>query len=136
VDSIKIVQNYSLKFYKNGRRLTASQLLNAIKSNKEAYSLMKNAKDKRDIGVIMGSIGGFMVGYSLGASLGEGKLDKISLGLGGSLVLLSIPFSSGYTVKTFKAVKIYNNGLRTSQTIGSHIEIHSSPNGVGLIVVY
>ena len=115
VDSITIVNKYGLYFSKNGKRLTPAKLVTAVKSNPEAYKIMKNAQESRDLGTIMGSIGSFVAGYAVGRSLGPRTLDKRTLIFGSALVLVSIPFSSGFSAKTLKAVKIYNAGLRDTQ---------------------
>ncbi|MGB3075881.1 MAG: hypothetical protein WBB36_11200 [Chitinophagales bacterium] len=115
VDSITIVSKYSLYFLKNGKRLSPGKLVTAVKSNPEAYAILKHAKDSRDIGMILGCIGGFMVGYTVGVSFGERKLDKLDLAAGGALVLFSIPFSIGFSAKSYKAVKIYNAGIKETR---------------------
>ncbi|MGB4847057.1 MAG: hypothetical protein WBP41_04015 [Saprospiraceae bacterium] len=112
VDSITIVTKYGLYFTKNGRPLSGGKLVSAVRSNPEAYRILKRAKDSRDLGTIMGTIGGFVVGYTIGASLGQKPLDKRTLIYGGTLVLFSIPFSTGFPAKALKAVKIYNAGIR------------------------
>lgn len=115
VDSITIVTKFGLYYSKNGKTLSAGKLVNAVKSNPEAYRILKQAKDSHDLGSVMGSIGGFMAGYAIGASLGKKSLDKRTLIFGGTLILFSIPFSTGFNTKAYKAVKIYNEGLRHPQ---------------------
>jgi len=135
-DSIQIVRKNGLKFSQHGKILKPAELLTIMKPNSEAYTIMKKAKGSRDIGTIIGSVGGFMVGWSIGGLIGKGEIDTKLLIAGGALVIASIPFGSSYNSNATKAVNIYNDGLSNPMNGGAFFEIHTSENGIGLKVSF
>src|SRR5688572_9654367 len=131
-DSIQIVRKNGLKFSQHGKILKPAELLTIMKPNSEAYTIMKKAKGSRDIGTIIGSVGGFMVGWSIGGLIGKGEIDTKLLIAGGALVIASIPFGSSYNSNATKAVNTYNDGLSNPMNGGAFLEIHTNENGIGL----
>ena len=135
-DTIQIVRISGLRFIQNGKNLKPGELLAIMKPNPEAYNVMKKAKGSRDIGTVLGSVGGFMFGWSLGGLIGGGKIDTKTLIFGGALAIISIPFGSSYNSNAIKAAKIYNEGLFTPMKDGAYFEIHTNENGIGLKVSF
>src|SRR5687767_4050005 len=132
-DTIQIRYHYSSKFFYQGKLQRPNQLLKIMETNPGAHKQMKRAISTRTFGDVVGGIGGFMVGYSLGNSLGQNKLNKNTLITGGVLVVISLPISLSYNKSSVKAVKMYNEGLRTSTiSDGVMLELRTSEDGVGL----
>ena len=132
-DSIQIRRKSQLSFIHGGQMVKPGQVLRIIKSNKEAYALMKKANGSRAVGSVVGSIGGFMVGYTLGSAIGGGKISTPVLLAGGALIGISLPFGSSFKKNATKAVDVYNQGLRTPRTDGVMIEVGAGKNGVALM---
>ncbi len=110
-DSIEIKKTFGTVYIQKGKLLTPRNLLNITQSNPEAYQLMKIANANNDVGFIFGFVGGLLVGWQLGTAIGGGSTDATTLGVGAGLILVSIPFSTGYTKHAKHAVRIYNSGL-------------------------
>src|SRR4051812_6073263 len=73
-DSIKtrkVVGGY--QFFQHHKALKMGKLVKAIEKNEEAYMHIKSAQSANTIGSIIGGVGGFMVGWTLGAAIGGGE---------------------------------------------------------------
>ncbi|MEO9476138.1 MAG: hypothetical protein ABJG41_11400 [Cyclobacteriaceae bacterium] len=68
ITSKKVFGGYT--FSQGDKTLTINQLLSTMKENPEAYDLMKSAKSTTDAATVLGAIGGFMIGWPLGAAIG------------------------------------------------------------------
>lgn len=136
-DTIQIKYNYGTKFYYQGKIQRPNKVLTLLESNPAAYKQMRRAIGSRTFGDILGGVGGFMVGYTLGNSIGRKKLDKRTLIYGGVLVAISLPLSFSYNKASVKAVRMYNEGLRTLPTVdGAMIELQSNEDGIGLRITF
>lgn len=137
-DTIQIKYHYGSKFYYQGKLHRPNKLLTIMKSNPEAYQQMKKAIGLRAFGDIIGGVGGFLVGYSLGNSIGpRNELNKSTLIVGGVLSIISLPISLSYNKNSVKAVKMYNEGLRSSPpTDGAMIELGTNQQGLALKLTF
>ncbi len=131
-DSIQVKKRLGTVFQQNGKNLTPRQLVNITQANQEAYSEMRIAKRNYDFGYIIGFSGGFLVGWPIGTSLGGGDPNWTLAAIGAGLIVVSIPFSTGYTKHAKKAVAIYNKSLKTSYLSKPELRIGLTYNGIGL----
>ena len=98
-----------LKFYQHDQVLRPKQMLNKMSGNQEAQDYMKKAKTNYDVAQVLGGIGGFMVGWPIGTAIGSGEPNWTMAAIGGGIILLALPLSSGFNKNAKKAVEIYNN---------------------------
>jgi hypothetical protein len=127
----KVVGGYH--FFQGEERLTVNQLVKAMKTNNEAYSLVKSAQSNNTIASVIGGVGGFMVGWTLGTALGGGEPNWAVAGVGAGLIVVSIPISHSFNKKVKKAVETYNRGFQTSSFWDDNkLNLSLKGNGIGL----
>ena len=120
-------------FFQNEKRLNMNQLLIATETNEQAYKIMKEAKTTYTWATIVGSAGGFMVGWQLGTALAGGEPNWVMAGVGAGLVIVSIPISNKFNTQAKSAVETFNGGLRqTSFWNKNELKFALTENGVGL----
>lgn len=98
-------------FLLNGKLLKPKQLLEVTKTNPLAFEYMQKAQKNFVPASILGTIGGFGIGFPLGTLIASGKMNWTIFGIGASFIAVSIPFSSAYAKNAKKAVLTYNQGL-------------------------
>ncbi len=135
-DSIEIKKVFGTVFRQNGNNLTPKQLLDITQTNAEAFEEMKIAKSNYDVGFIFGFAGGLFIGWPAGTAIAGGEPNWTLAGIGTGLILISIPSSAAYTKHAKIAVRIYNNGLKTSGVNNLDLKIGLAYNGVGLKMVF
>lgn len=106
-------------------------MLELMEPNPMAYQAMKRAKTNYDVGCVFGFAGGFLVGWSLGSLISKGEIDWRIAGAGAGLIGLSIPFSIGQNRHTKKAVQLFNDAAKTSNTV-IHFNINCTANKLGI----
>ena len=120
------------KFQQNGKLLKPKQLLEITKTNPIAFEYMQKAKKNYTPSQILGSIGGFGIGYPLGRLVGGGEMDWTIFGIGAGFIAASIPFSSAYVKNAKNAVSIYNQGLQKTGYRKVQWESTVNANGIGI----
>jgi hypothetical protein len=135
-DSIEIKKTLGTVFRQNGKNLTPRQLLDITQSNTEAYKEMKIAKSNYDVGSVFGFAGGFLIGWPLGTAIAGGQPNWALAGIGAGLIVVSIPFSTAYTKHAKNAVKLYNNGLKSTGFDNVDLTIGLTCNGIGVKVIF
>ncbi len=100
--------------YKNDVKLSLSQTLALMKTNTNAYELMKSAKTNMIWSTVLGGIGGGLVGFPIGTAIGGGKPNWVLAGIGAGIIVASIPLNSAYNKKSKEAVSLYNEGVTAS----------------------
>ena len=100
-------------FYQNGEKLTSRQLTAVLKSNSDAFNLMKSAKSNYTWATILGVSGGALVGFPIGTVVGGGDPKWELAGAGAALILVAIPILNNYNKKSKAAVELYNADLPT-----------------------
>lgn len=109
VEIKKVLGGY--QFYHEGQQLKFKQLENLLKSNEQAYQQIKSSKSSRVIATILGSAGGFMIGWPLGTAIAGGKPNWTIAGIGAGLTAISVPISIGSNKKLKRGVAAYNAAL-------------------------
>ncbi len=126
----KVMGGY--QFYQGTQRLTMAQLVETMKSNDEAYTQIKSAQGTNTFNTILGTAGGFLVGYPIGTAIGGGEPEWTMAAVGAGLLIISIPISQKFKKQAKEAVETYNSGLETSFWDLHEINICSSQYGLGL----
>ena len=131
-DSIELKRSAGIKYYQNGIPLTQKQVLLIMKTENIAYNEMRIAREKSVTAIIFGAAGGFLVGYQVGKMLTGAITNKLWIGVGGALMIISIPVTAQSHKHAKNAVNFYNSGLTQSaiHKIGYNIVI--SGNGLGI----
>lgn len=135
-DTIEIKKGLGTTFLYKGDKLNNKKLLSVLESNNTAYTELKSAQGSYTAGNICGFIGGALIGYQLGASIGGGKPNWAVAGVGGGFIVLGIPFSSSYLKKAKKAVAIYNGDVNKTAKIKTEFLPAITSNGIGLLVKF
>lgn len=131
----KVVGGY--QFFQGEERLTVNKLVKAMKTNNEAYSLVKSAQSNNTIASVIGGVGGFMLGWNLGTALGGGEPNWAVAGVGAGLIVVSIPISHSFNKKVKKAVETYNRGFQTSSFWDDNkLNLSLKSNGIGLCLSF
>ena len=118
-------------FKQEDKILNAKKLLTAVSSNEEAYLIAKKGKGKYDGANVLGAIGGFAFGYTLGAAV-TGSDPNWAVGGGGvGLAVVSLIISSNASKDFIKAVEIYNSDLDNSSSYYKP-KMYLSPANSGL----
>ncbi|MGV8830163.1 MAG: hypothetical protein ACWA6U_17785 [Breznakibacter sp.] len=121
------------QFYQGDKRLNMNQLVKAMESNEQAYNEIKSAQSAYILSSIVGSVGGFMVGWPIGTALGGGEPNWTMAGIGAGLIVVSIPISHSFNKKAKHAVETYNGGLQTSSFWDKNeLRLSLTGNGIGL----
>ncbi|MBA3283531.1 MAG: hypothetical protein H0U27_00535 [Nitrosopumilus sp.] len=133
-DTISIDKN---SYMYQGNKITLKELSNITKSNPQAHKEIKMARSNAAGAQMFGSIGGFMIGWPLGAAIGGGDPNWALAGIGFGVAFISIPFALKANKHAKNAVGIYNRDLNTTGKINNYnYNIFFSGNGIGLRVIY
>lgn len=132
--ALRMEKNFwGVKFWQGEKLLRPRQVLEVMKDNQPAYAEFKKAKSNYDAGQVFGAIGGFMIGWPIGAAIAGGK-PEWGLAAGGvGVLLLSSPFSIGFTRHAKSAITLYNSGAGTANA--RPYSIHFVPYGTGANLV-
>ncbi len=131
-DSIFVAKSFwGYNFYQTDVRLNFNQLPYIMEENKEAHLLIKKARSNHTISSILSGAGGFLIGWQLGTALFGGEPNWAIAGVGGGLIVISIPLYSKSYRQSLEAIDIYNSGLLITGLL-SQLSIGMTPNGVGI----
>ena len=131
-DSISMKKVFGgYQFFKGKQALNMNQLAKSLKSNEKAYNQIKSALPTYTLALIIGSVGGAMVGWPLGAAVGGGDPNWTMAGIGAGLIVISIPLSESFNKKAKQAVDTYNGKVETT-SIWDKRELKFSVNGNGV----
>jgi hypothetical protein len=73
-DSIKMKKVLGgYQFFQHHKFLKMGPLVKTLESNREAYKHIMSAQTANTLGSIIGGAGGFMVGWTLGTTIGGGE---------------------------------------------------------------
>lgn len=119
------------RYSQDGQYLSLPQLAKALESNQEAHSLIKSAQTSNTFATVIGGLGGFALGWSVGTYIGTGEMLLPVLVTGIGLIVVSIPFTLCSNWKTKRAVNIFNSQVQTPST-SADVRFTLSGNGFGL----
>ncbi|MBV2246387.1 MAG: hypothetical protein KUL83_04430 [Lentimicrobium sp.] len=125
------------RFYQGDQRLNFYQLENIMKQDELAYQQIVAAKSTNSVSTVIGGIGGFMVGWTIGTAIGGGDPNWILAGMGAGLIVISIPITNSTIKKTKQAVDTYNAGLQASSLVNKwDFKFSMTGNGIGVILCF
>jgi hypothetical protein len=133
-DTITIIKNGKV-FMHQYDVLSMYELEQLIKTNTDAYSVFKGARKNKSASMVLGGFGGAFIGFPLGQMIAGGDPYWWMMGVGGALILVSIPFSD-YNKDMRRAVEIYNEAIRTENRIKSELSFGLQSNGIGLVLKF
>ena len=135
-DSIFVKKSLGTSFYHQGKKLTPNELSEITRSNANAYDEMKIARTNYGVANAFGAVGGALIGFPLGTSLGGGEPNWAIAGVGVGLVLVSVPFSVAYTKHAKYAINLYNSGLSQAYIRKVDFRVGLSCNGFGVRMTF
>lgn len=105
---------FGWQFRRGGEKLNITEAKDLLSANPQATASFKRAQTNSTLAGIIGGVGGFLVGWQLGTSAGGGKANWTAAGIGGGLIVASIPLSVSANKQVKAAVATYNEGLRST----------------------
>jgi hypothetical protein len=134
-DTITVTKTFGgYHFYQGSKILRWNQLLSKMESNEDAYWQMNSARNSKVLADVVGGLGGFALGWTIGTALAGGEASGILVIVGVGLIVTSIPITQSSYRKAKHAVRMYNNGLPTSYIRPkAELKLAATSNGLGLI---
>ena len=100
------------KYYQSDERLTKTEVMNHLVTNQEALNLFKKGTGSQTASTVLGSIGGFLIGWPIGGAIaGQENPNWTLAAVGTGLVVIGIPIYSGGSKKINSALDLYNQKL-------------------------
>jgi hypothetical protein len=130
-DSLKIEKD-GWSYYQNDYRLDISDLIKITADNENANRYIRAARTDYIASSLISSLGGGLIGYPVGKFLYTGKINFLPLIIGGTLVCVSIYFSTSYYSNLKKGVDAYNKRLAMPKTSQLNLKIGQTSNGFGI----
>lgn len=127
-----------MKFYQNDSKVAPKTVLEIMKSNSEAYDLMKKSTSQASGATIVSMIGGGLVGWPIGTALGGGDPNWALAGAGLGVITLSAIIYSSAQKKATQAVSLYNEGLGStaSRTTNLNVRLFAKPAEFGISISF
>ena len=121
-------------YYADTVDLSPRQVLEVMRINEQAHNLFKKASVLNNVGGALGFVGGFMVGFPVGAALLGGKPEWL-LAVGGCVLIGgSIAFEKVYRRKAASAISMYNN--QVAQSFNIRTKFYFTGTGMRLVVKF
>lgn len=124
------------QYIHNEKPLNNNQLYGLLSLNKLATVELQKANSSRAAAMIFGFAGGFMIGWPLGTLIAGGEPKWYLAGIGGGLILLSIPFSLEAKSNIRDAVDIYNEGIKNTSMVKMQLLLGFTQNGIGVRLIF
>ncbi len=141
-DSISVFEvNRNYQYFKGDKQLTIDELAFAVRSNDEAYQMVRSAQSNQSFAMVLGYVGGFMIGWPIGTAIGGGEPNWLVAGFGVVVTTLGFTAASGAEKKVKQAVDLYNEGLGTislndPRRSPTELRFSLSEYGVGLTLKF
>lgn len=116
------------------QKMTLKEAETMMSSVAEAKEWMNKARSDYGVATFMGFASGFLIGTSIGQEINPNRdANWIFAGVGGALLIATIPISSGAKKKAENAVAIYNEtkGLANTNKFNPDIRMKVSGEGIG-----
>lgn len=137
-DKLKIVNgSFKNKYYKGVWNISKEKAYGMLRENGEAYNLVITGEKLQKTGSAIAFAGGALIGFTLGSALGGAEDPKWYIaGIGGGMVLLSLPIYSTGKKKVQMGVEVYNETLKTAyiqqNRFIDEVSIVGTDTGIGL----
>jgi len=128
-DPIYTEEKFGTIFIQNGQHLNPKKLKRALQYDEEAFAVLKKARGNYGFATVLSFAGGFLIGWPIGTAIGGGDPNWVLAGIGGGLLLATIPLAIAYDKGAKRAVTIYNKNL--SQVSG--LRLTTSEYGLSLV---
>lgn len=114
VDTINVVRDFGTKYYQNDYQLNINELFWVTKYTPE----MDDAKRTYRMGVLLSSIGGFLIGYPIGQYIGGDEAPIWEMGLVGvGITAISMPIFTNSKQKALKGIKAFNKKIKQKKAL-------------------
>lgn len=111
-DSIICIKNKSKnEYYYHRQKLTTKQLDSLLCIRYSPRELVDDSKAHHAVAMVLSGGGGFLIGYSLGAAIGNGTPNWGMTGVGALCVLIGIPLELKAQNCIKKAIDAYNKEI-------------------------
>jgi hypothetical protein len=127
---------FGIKYFQNDRRLTPGEMSKIMEPNAEAYKLVKSGRALGTVSSILSSMGGFLIGYPIGASINGQETNWTMAAVGGGIIVGSIPLQLVSNNKMKKAVATYNKGASSTSFRRTTFSVGATEHGYGLSVQF
>jgi uncharacterized membrane protein YedE/YeeE len=104
-------------------------MVSMMNDNPEALKLAKSANASYRAGNVLGFIGGFLIGYPIGTTLGGGEPEWGMAAAGAGVIVVALPIISSANKKMSRAVDLYNS---SESSANSTHDFQFKGNAVGL----
>ncbi len=122
------------KFFKDGVQISTYETKQLLESNYKALSRFKKGKSKESTGFLLTGMGAAMITVDLVKGLvSDVQYPSALTYVGVGFVAVSIPILSGRTKKIKEGINFYNEGLKTTGTLNTDLQVSfiSNQNGYG-----
>lgn len=134
-DSIYVAKGFlGYKFYHQDARVNMNTLPILMEDNSEALNLALKARKNSILASIVSGTGGFLIGWQLGAAIVGGEPNWTMVGVGGGLIVVSIPVFSRANKQFLEGIDLYNAGLGKSSRL--KLDMGLLQNGLGIKLSY
>jgi hypothetical protein len=123
---------FGWQFRHRGEKLSLAEASDLMSVNEQATAYMRSARSNYTMAQIVSGVGGFMVGYPVGTSMGGGKPNWALAGVGAGLIAVSVPFSIKANKQAKNAVAAYNEAATTTTSRKPVFRLGFSGNGLGM----
>ena len=141
----KLVIESKFRIYDNitGVKLTNGGIRSKLIDYPEALKTFNNGVSTRNGGAVVGWLGGFCIGWGIGAILGSaiagGEVKPYNyyiMGAGGVMIIPALIIDASGKKKIKKAVNMYNSAQDSKSNLSQKVKINFglTSNGTGLIV--
>ncbi len=129
------------KYYKGVWNISRDKAFSMLSENGEAYNLAIKGEKLQKTGTVISAIGGALIGYTVGSALGGAEDPKWFIaGIGGGIVLISIPIYSTGNKRVHEAIEVYNEEELSAElnqkSLINEITFGAGRNGVGLRLTF
>ena len=125
---------FGWQFYQNDQKLKVTEVAKMMESNPQASTYIRSARTNNTWASIIGTIGGFMVGYPLGQAAGGGNANWTVAGIGGGLIVAAIPISIKANKQAKNALVAYNESQKSTSSRKAEFDFGFTGNGIGMTV--
>jgi len=127
---------WSTGFYQGNDKLSNARLKEIMTVNPAALAELKKARTNQAFSTLFAGVGGALIGIPLGTLAGGGDPVWSLAAIGGGLVIIAIPFETGFTRKARNAINMYNSGAGKTSGLNPQLRVGFTSNGMGISVSF
>jgi len=124
-------------YYQNNTILKRKDLLLITEPNEQSYSLIKNSLKYKNIGLVVGSTSGILMGVTLGSLLVGNDPNWKVFGIGAGLIPIALIYGFLADSSFEQGVEVFNNSLlKSSYHHNKKIKIELCSNNIGILIKF